>query len=196
MLKFHYAPKTRAFRILWLLEEIGEPYEIVRHQMGEDDPAYLRVHPHGKFPAVEHDGVPVFESAAVCVYLTDAFPAAGLGPQVGDPLRGPYLSWLAWYAGVVEPAAMCAFQKWEFNRRQAGWPQWPEVEAHMRNALGSGDYVLGERFTAVDVLVSSAIQVVGFGGGLMPKEPPYTTYMERLSARPAFQKAMQIEAAG
>ena len=196
MLKLHYAPKTRAFRILWLLEEIGEPYEIVRRDLAVDDPVYRAIHPHGKVPAIEHDGSAVYESAAICVYLTDAFPAAGLGPQVGDPLRGRYLSWLAYYAGVVEPAAMAAFRKWEFDRRQAGWPHWPEVRDHVAQALSAGDYVLGDRFTAIDVLVSSAVQVVGFGGGLMPKEPPYTPYMERLAARPAFQRAMQVEAAG
>ncbi|HEX8569604.1 MAG TPA: glutathione S-transferase [Caulobacteraceae bacterium] len=195
MLKLHYAPKTRAFRILWLVEELGQPYELVRHEMGEDDSGYRAIHPHGKFPAIEHDGVPVFESAAICAYLGDAFPAANLGPRIGDPLRGPYLSALAYYAGVIEPAAMSAFKKWEFDRRQAGWVQWPEVEAYIRRTLSAGDYVLGDRFSAADVLMGSAVQVVGFGAGLMAKEPPYTPYLERLAARPAFQRAREIEAA-
>ncbi|WP_254595021.1 glutathione S-transferase family protein, partial [Achromobacter animicus] len=110
MLTLYHAPRSRSFRILWLLEELGVPYDtemvsIRGHDSTGHMPAdYIDIHPHRKVPALVHDGVPVFETPAIAVYLTDLFPQAGLGPVVGDPQRGPYLTWLAYSTGVFEPA--------------------------------------------------------------------------------------------
>src|SRR5438067_2282099 len=108
MITLYHAPRSRSGRIIFLLEELGAPYEIhtVNLRRGDGsgavDPA--NPHPHGKVPAICDDGALVFESAAIALYLTDKFPIAGIGPLVGDPQRGAYLTWLAYYAGVMEPA--------------------------------------------------------------------------------------------
>ena len=108
MLTLYQFPKSRSDSIVWLLEELGVPYETKTVNIrradgtGERDPA--NPHPHGKVPVIDHDGVVVFESPAIALYLTDAFPENGIGPVVGDPKRGAYLSWLAYYGDVMEPA--------------------------------------------------------------------------------------------
>src|ERR1051326_8303006 len=114
MITLYHAPRSRATRFLWLLEEIGQPYKVesvvIRGRASETgpDPAYRDIHPHGKVPAIVHDGQRVFESAAIALYLADAFPEAKLGPRIGDPTRGAFVTWLAYYAGVVEPAFVTA----------------------------------------------------------------------------------------
>ena len=110
MLTLYHAPRSRSSRFVWLLEEIAAPYEIVkvniRRSDGSGSPDPRTPHPDRKVPApVHHDGL-VSESAAICVYLSDAFPQAKVGPQVGDPRRAAYLTWLAYYAGVMEPAVV------------------------------------------------------------------------------------------
>ncbi|HWE44636.1 MAG TPA: glutathione S-transferase [Caulobacteraceae bacterium] len=192
MLTLHHAPKTRSFRILWLLEEAGVPYEIQRHDIraeGGADEAYRAVHPHKKVPAIVHDGVAVTESSAICAYVADAFPEAKLGPTIGDPLRGPFLSWLAYNAGVIEPAAFSKLFKWEVSPLSAAWGKWDDVEATLRTALSKGPYILGERFSAADVLIASSVKVAGFQAKLLPQEPPYTNYLARCEARPAHARA-------
>src|SRR5579859_5670765 len=113
MITLHHAPKSRSSRFLFLLEELGAPYEIkrvsIRRGDGSGAPDPENPHPHGKVPVIDDDGVIVYESSAIALYLTDTFPRAGLGPVVGDPLRGPYLSWLAYYTGVLEPAFVSKF---------------------------------------------------------------------------------------
>jgi glutathione S-transferase len=112
MLTLYHAPKSRSSSIVWLLEELGAPYQ--KHIVdirrpdgsGSGTPDPNNPHPHGKVPALDHDGHRVFETAAIALYLTDLFPEKGLGPQVGDPLRGEYLSWLAYRPSVLEPALM------------------------------------------------------------------------------------------
>ncbi|MBC7975573.1 MAG: glutathione S-transferase, partial [Myxococcales bacterium] len=108
MITLYHAPNSRSSRFLWLLEELGQPYttRIVSIRRGDDaghpDPAYRKIQPHGKVPAIDHDGTIVFESSAIALYLADAFPEAKLGPPIGDPLRGAFVTWLAYYGGVME----------------------------------------------------------------------------------------------
>ncbi len=196
MLTLHHAPKTRSFRILWLLEEAGIPYELklqdIRAEGGADE-AYRAVHPHKKVPAIVHDGVVVTESAAICCYIADALPEANLGPKIGDPLRGPFLSWLAYNAGVTEPAAFSKLFKWEVNRLAAAWGGWDDVERALREGLSKGDYILGDTFSAADVLIASSVRVAGFQAKLLPQEAPFTTYVARCEGRPAFQRATKID---
>jgi glutathione S-transferase len=193
MLTLHHAPKSRSFRILWLLEEMGVPYDIARHDFraeGGIEAAYRQVHPHKKVPAIVHDGVTVTESAAICTYLGDAFPETGVAPRIGDPLRGPYLTWLAYNAGVIEPAAFAKLFKWAVNPVSAAWGRWEDVERTLREGLSRGPYILGERFCAADVLIASAVQVAGFQAELLPVEPPFSDYLARIQARPAYQRAL------
>ena len=152
MLTLYHAPRTRASRFIWLLEEIGEPYEIKAVPLREkgDHSAFMAeyrlIHPHGKVPALQHNGETVFELAAIALYLTDAFPKANLGPKVGEPKRGAYLTWLAYYAGVMEPAFLSKAQGFEIkNRAQAGWAPSDEVLAYLAGALKRGPYLLGDK---------------------------------------------------
>src|SRR3954471_20918016 len=151
MITLYHAPRSRSGRFIFLLEELGAPYEIhtVSLRRGDGsgalDPA--NPHPHGKVPVISDDGTLVFESAAIALYLTDKFPAAGIGPMVGDPQRGAYLTWLAYYAGVMEPAWMSLFMKWEVPRGTAGWVKADEVMEFVNASLAKGPYLLGEKFS-------------------------------------------------
>lgn len=205
MLTLYHAPQSRSSRFVWLLSELGVTYDLkevsIRRAkpdaapgdtgtVGERDPA--NVHPFGKVPAIVHDGVMVWESAAVALYLTDAFPDAGLGPQIGDPLRGAYLSWLAAYSGVFEPAFITTMFGFEAPASSVGWVPAAEVMAHVNATLNEGPYLLGERFSAVDVLYGSSFALF-LGSPLLPNEEPLVSYVERLTARPAYQGVAEIE---
>lgn len=197
MLTLHHSPKTRSSRILWLLEEIGAPYELVVHDYNAPSAfpeEYRAIHPHKKVPALVHDGVVITESAAICCYLADAFPAAELGPRIGDPKRGPFLTWLSYNAGVLEPAFMAKIKGWDADPRQVAWGSFDDAARTLREALSAGPYVLGERFSAADVLIATSVQIAGFRGKLLPQEEPFTGYVARIEARPAYQRALAKDA--
>lgn len=191
---FHRA-RTRSTRFIFLLEELGAEYEIHRvttrtREGGAIDPA--NPHPHGKVPAIKDDGVLVFESTAIALYLTDKFPARGLGPLVGEPERGAYLSWLAYYTGVLEPAFLCKFINVEVPRSTAGWVSVEEAMPTLLKALAPGPYFLGERFTALDVLYGTTFAMFA-DSPLLPPSPVLAAYAQRVVARPAFARAQQLD---
>ena len=191
MLTLYHSPKTRSSRFIWLLDELGTPYEIKlvgirRRDEGARDPA--NPHPHGKVPAIVHDGALVFESAAIALYLTDAFPAAGIGPLVGDPKRGAYLSWLAYYTGVMEPAFVGKALGFTTTNSTTGWAPTDDVLGHIHAALQKGPYLLGEKFSAADVLFGSTLLLFG-ASPLVPQPERFKPYVERLTARPAYIRA-------
>ena len=195
MLKLYHSPQTRSSRVVWLLEEIGAPYEIeymdVRAEGGLPE-SYRAVHPLKKVPALQHDGETIIESAAICLYLSDAFPAAGLGPKAGEAGRGAYLSWLAYYAGVVEPALMVkAVNATGFNPLSAAWGDPELMIKRLEDTLAAGAYVLGERFTTVDILIGSTFQ---WAGRLLPNTEAVEAYKARLMSRPAFQRSLEKDA--
>ncbi|ANY16945.1 glutathione S-transferase family protein [Bordetella pseudohinzii] len=196
MLTLYHAPQSRSFRVLWLLEELGVSYAIQnvtirRRGQGEPAPAsYRQIHPHGKVPALVHDGVPVFETPAIALYLTDLFPDRGLGPLAGDPLRGPYLSWLAYSTGVFEPAIADGVRKIENEPGPFGWASIDEVLTVLSHRLHAHPYLLGEAFSAVDVVLGGSIQYLTRVGA-MPETEPFASYIERLADRPALHRALQ-----
>ena len=196
MLKLYHSPQTRSSRMVWLLEEIGAPYEIeyldIRAEGGAPE-SYRAIHPLKKVPALQHDGEIVTESAAICLYLSDAFPAAGLGPLAGQAGRGGYLSWLAYYAGVVEPALMVkAVGATGFSPLSAAWGDPELMIKRLEDTLAAGPYVLGERFTTVDILIGSTFQ---WAGRLLPKTEAVEAYKARLMSRPAFRRSLAKDAA-
>jgi glutathione S-transferase len=190
---FHH-PKTRSTRFLFLLEELGAPYEIHNVQGGDGkggkDPA--NPHPHGKVPAIMDDGVAVFESSAIVLYLTDKFPKAGLGPMVGDAKRGPYLSWLAYYSGVLEPAFMSKFMNVTPPRQQAGWVPVEEAMDYVVKTLTAGPYLLGDAFSGADVLYGTMFAMFS-ASPMMPKSAVIDAYVKRVLERPAYAKATAKE---
>ncbi len=205
MITLYHAPKTRASRFVWLLEELGAAYSLKDMSIRRFEPPQdggdgrlvgerdaTNPHPHGKVPAIEHDGVVVYESAAIALYLTDAFPDAGLGPVVGDPLRGPYLSWLAYYPGVFEAALTAAFFGFKAPASTVGWAPADEVMAHINATLSRGPYFLGTQFSAIDVLMGSSFALF-MGSPLMPAEEPIAGYVARMKGRPAYQRAVAIQ---
>ena len=189
---YHAAP-SRSAMAHWLLEEIGEPYEIhlLHLRRGENrEPAYLAINPMGKVPALRHGEAVVTESAAICLYLADAFPKAGLTVPVGDPRRGPFLKWLFFGPGVLEPAVTDrAFKRVEAPPRGTlGYGDFDTTMDVLENALANGPYLLGEQFTAADVVVGGTLRW-GMLFELIPKRPEFVAYAGRLAARPALRRA-------
>jgi glutathione S-transferase len=188
---FH-SPKSRSSSFTWLLEELEAPYElkIVSIRGGDGgggvDPA--NPHPHGKVPALLHDGVLIHEQTAVALYLTDLFPKNGLGPLFGDPKRGPYLTWLAYYSGVCEPAFMSKFLQVSVPRGTAGWVEVEEMMTHVVKTLEGQPYLLGDRFSAVDILFGGVFNLFA-QSPILPKSQTIADYAQRCVARPAFAAA-------
>jgi glutathione S-transferase len=187
---YHAAP-SRSSIVRWMLEELGEPYDLhlLNLMKGEQrEPAYLN--PMGKVPALKHGDIIVTEAAAICTYLADEFPKAKLNVPVGDPRRGSYLKWLFFGPGCIEPAiADRAFPRKEEPRRSAlGYGDFNTVMDVVAQAVAKGPYLMGEQFTAADVIIGSTLRW-GMMFNLLPKRPEFVSYVERLEARPAMQRA-------
>jgi glutathione S-transferase len=199
MITLFHRPKSRSTRFIFLLEELEAPYEIRlvstrnRDGTGEVDPA--NPHPHGKVPAISDDGIVVFESPAIALYLTDKFPNNRLGPLPGEPGRGAYLSWLAYYTGVLEPAVMSKFMNTQVPRGTTGWVPVEEAMAAVINVLSRSAYMLGEHFSAADVLYGTTLAMFG-QGPWMPKSPAVEDYVKRVISRPAYARAQARETSG
>jgi glutathione S-transferase len=188
-------PRSRGRIARWMLEEIGEPYrtEVLDYASTMKGPAYLAINPMGKVPALRHGDAVVTETAAICAYLADAFPRAGLAPPPGDRLRGPYYRWMFFTAGPVEAAVSnkaFGFVVPPERERSIGYGSFHQVMATLEQALSHSDYLLGDRFSAADLYVGAQI---GFGlmFGTIEKRPPFERYWQRIGARPAFVRAGQ-----
>ena len=198
MIALYHAPHSRSSRFIFLLEELGAPYklETVNIRRGDGSGALdtHNPHSHGKVPVITDGETIVYESAAIALYLTDKFPQNGIGPQIGDARRGAYLTWLAYYAGVMEPAWMSAFLKTDVPRGTAGWVKTDEVMELVNATLSKGPYILGDNFSAADVLIATTFKLF-LGSPLLPKTDPLEAYVKRVTDRPAFARAMAKEAA-
>lgn len=200
MITLYHAPNSRSSRFLWLLEELGQPYttKIVSIRRGEgpsdQDAAYRKIQPHGKVPAIDHDGTIVFESAAIALYLADAFPEAKVGPRIGDPTRGAFVTWLAYYCGVMEPAFVNKAHGFTTTNSATGWAPTEEILAYVTAQLRRGPYILGEAFSTADILYGSTFMLFK-GSPLLPGDPAHDAYVERLASRPAFRRADEKDTA-
>ena len=156
---YHAAP-SRSSITRWMLEEIGEPYDIHLLSLNKGDnraPEFLAVNPMGKVPALKHGDVVITEAAAICAYLADEFPRAKLNVPVGDPRRGVYLKWLFFGPSCIEPAIIdrAAPRKEEARRGMLGYGDFDTVMDVVAKAVSKGPYLLGEQFTAADVVIGS-----------------------------------------
>lgn len=198
MITLYHSPPSRSSRFVWLLEELGTPYEIKKVNIRRGDGSGAldgnNPHPHGKVPVIVHDGITVFESAAIALYLTDAFPKNGIGPKIGDAARGAYLTWLAYYAGVLEPAFLSKFMKITVPRGSAGWVDADEAMAYIGKELQATPYLLGDKFSAADTLYASSFALF-MGGPMLPKTPWLEAYVNRCTERPAYKRAQAIDKA-
>lgn len=193
---YHAAP-SRSSIVRWMLEEVGEPYDlhVVNLAKGEQhQPEHIAVNPMGKVPALRHGDAVVTEAAAICTYLADEFPQARLNVPVGDPRRGPYLKWLFFGPSCIEPAMTDrAFPRQEQPRRgMLGYGDFDTVMEVVAKAVEPGPYLLGGQFTAADVIVGSTLRW-GLMFGLLPTRPEFIAYVGRLEQRPALQRAVAAD---
>jgi glutathione S-transferase len=195
---YHAAP-SRSSTVHWMLEELGEPYELhlVSFNKGENlKPEYLAVNPMGKVPALRHGDTIITEAAAICAYLADEFPRAGLNIPVGSPQRGVYLKWLFYGPSCLEPAITeRAFPRKEPPRRSAlGFGDFDSVVNVLAAAAGAAKpYLFGEQFTAADVIIGSGLRW-GTMFKLIPERAEFAAYVARLNERPALKRATEKDA--
>ena len=192
---FH-AVRSRSFRALWFLEELGEPYRIEHvdlHKGEQKSARFLRRNPMGKVPVVLDGDVTVAESGAIFAYLADKYAPGRLAPRPDEgQARADYLRWLFFGAGVMEPAFGERFFKWELNPRQVAWGSFDSMFSTLEGAVRDREWLAGDRFTGADVLVGSNVHF-GTMFGIMPKEGPVGEYLARCAARPALRRALQME---
>ena len=196
MIKIYWAPRTRSFTTLWMMEETGQPYERVLIDIRQGDqkrPGFAEINPLRKVPALEDGDVHVAESAAICTYLADKFPGAGLAPRLDDRLRGRYLQWMFFAAGNMEPAFFQAAMNLEVPEAQAGWGSFDRCMGVIEGAVSQDNWLLGERFSAADVLVATSLYYGMKIMGVVPERPAFLAYISRAAARPAFQRAQMID---
>jgi glutathione S-transferase len=190
---YHAAP-SRSSIALWMLEEVGEPYEVelLHLKNGETrQPSFLAINPMGKVPTLKHNDVIITECAAICCYLADAFPRARLSPPIGDPRRGVYLKWLFFGPSCLEPAMIDRALKREgANPTMLGWSDYDTTLNTVTQAIAKGPFILGDQFSAADVVIGSGLRW-GTMFDLIPKRPDISAYIARLEQRPALQRASE-----
>jgi len=198
-LVFYTHPMSRGRIVRWMLEEIGCPYrtELLDYTTTMKSPDYLAINPMGKVPALRHGDTVITETAAICAYLADAFPEAGLAPAPGEKLRGPYYRWLFFAAGPVEAAwsnKAVGVTVADEHRRMMGYGSYDDVIHALEGAVSAGPYLLGEGFSAADIYLGSHL-VWGMGFGVIEKRPAFERYWARLGERPAAKRATAIDEA-
>jgi len=191
---FYHNPQSRGRIIRWMLEEVGQPYEtdVIGYDQMKSE-RYLAVHPLGKVPAIKHGGHVVTECAAICAYLADVFPEAGLGPRADE--KADYYRWLFYAAGPLEAAISNQAMGWQVpqeRERMFGYGNFDKAVAAIDELLSLRDYVCGDRFTAADVYVGSQI-MFPLQFGMLPERDSFLKYRDRLQQRAAYRRANEID---
>lgn len=194
---FYTHPQSRGRIVRWMLEELGQPYrtELLEYGTTMKAPAYLAINPMGKVPAIKHGDVVVTEAGAICAYLADAFPQAGLAPPLGDKRRGTYFRWMFFAAGPFEAAATnkaLGFEVPPDRRRMSGYGCYEDAIRAVEIALQAGDYILGDTFSAADVYFGSAVAFY-LQFGLIETRPAFEAYAARLHSRSGAIRAREID---
>ncbi|MBC8067066.1 MAG: glutathione S-transferase family protein [Deltaproteobacteria bacterium] len=187
----YHHPFSRAAGVLWALEEVGVPYELrfVDIMAGQQkQPELLALNPMGKLPTLVDDGTVVTEVAAIGLYLADRYAAGKLAPPLASAERGTYLRWSLFAPSVIEPGSMAKQAGWDFKPGQAGWGEHEAMLDAMESAIAGRDFLLGDRFSMADVIFGGTVRFMLSFKMLEPR-PAFTAYTERLSARPAAQRA-------
>jgi len=191
---FYTNPQSRGRIVRWMLEEVGQPYEteVIAYDRMKS-PEYLAVHPLGKVPSIKHNGRVVTECAAICAYLADVFPQAGLGPRAEE--KADYYRWLFYAAGPLEAAVSNQAMGWQVpaeRERMFGYGNFDQAIAAVDELLSLHDYACGDRFTAADVYLGSQI-MFPMQFGMLPERDSFVRYRERLQARDAYKRANEID---
>lgn len=197
-MKLFWCPQTRAQRALWLMEESGLDYERVlidiRDPEKPRDPDFAIASPMGKVPALADGDVMLADSAALCLYIADRYPQTKLAPAIDDPKRGQYLWWMIFTPGVIEPAMTEKFAGSKTDRFRSGWGDFELMIETFENGLGDREWIVGDAFTAADVMCgSSAAFMKQFG--MLPQSDILEAYAERCMARPAYKRSLKFEGA-
>jgi glutathione S-transferase len=190
-LVLHYHPYSRAAGTLWALEEVGQPYELKLVDImkgAQKQPDFLALNPMGKLPALVDGDAVVTESAAISLYLADRYAAGRLAPALDDPRRGTYLRWSFFAPSVIEPAVMAKGAGWEVREVAAGWGNYASMMAATQSAIAKGPYLLGEQFSMADVIFGGLLRFLMLFKQIEPT-PLFSSYVERLNQRPAYQRA-------
>ena len=192
-LTLYHASPSRSSVVLWMLEELGQPYDLKLLSLKQGDnlkPDYLAINPMGKVPALKHGDTVITEAAAICTYLADEFPQARLNIPIGAPGRGVYLKWLFFGPSCIEPAVIdrAAPRKEVARRGMLGYGDFDTVMNVAAQAVAKGPWLMGEQFTAADVIIGSNIRF-GMMFKMIPERKEFTGYAARIAARPAAQRA-------
>ncbi len=192
-LTLYHASPSRSSIVLWMLEELGVPFDIKLLKLSEGDnmkPDYLAINPMGKVPALKDGETVITEVAAICTYLADAFPDKKLNVPIGTPRRGVYLKWLFFGPGCMEPAVIdrAAPRKEEARRGMLGYGDFDTTMNVVAKAVETGPWLMGEQFTAADVVIGSQIRW-GLIFKMLPERKEFLDYAARIAARPAAQRA-------
>jgi len=196
-LVLYHHPYTRAANVVWMLEEVGAPYELRYVDIAtaaHKSPEIVALNPMGKLPILVEDGVVVTESAAIGLYLADRHASGRLAPRPEDPARGTYLRWSLFAPSVIEPGAMAKMQGWSFKESNAGWGSHAAMLSAMESAIADRAFVLGDTFSMADCIFGGLVRYMLRFKMLEPR-PVFTAYAERLAARPALQRAEARNAA-
>ncbi|UJR86200.1 glutathione S-transferase family protein [Sandaracinus amylolyticus] len=196
MIKLFHAPYSRSSAIVWLLEELGVPYQLeivpIRAQGGAPE-GYREIQAHKKVPAVVLNGVTITERAAIALHLAESFPETGLAPRFGDPRRAAFLSWLVYSDAVLDPAIAARLSDWSYLPLGISFGTLDDAVRHLDRALSASPYLVGDRFTAADVQIGAMLHyAVSIGEAITPT-PAMRAYLDRVRARPAFQKREAID---
>jgi glutathione S-transferase len=196
MITLYHSPHTRSGSIVWLLEELEVPYQTkvvdFRRADGTGARDASNPHPHGKVPALVDGDETVFEGSAIALFLTDKYRTKKLGPAVGDPKRGEYLSWLAYRPGVIEPAILSRRFEIRHVYGAMGWAPADEVEEVLNRHLGSRQYFLGDAFSALDILLGSSLHFLMLAK-MVKETAVLTAYSARITDRPAYRKMIETD---
>jgi glutathione S-transferase len=197
MVQLYWSPRSRSFSGLWILEETGQPYERILTDIStgaQKKPEYLAINPMGKVPALKDGDVSIAEAAAICAYVAERYPEARLAPPVGDPRRAKYLQWLFFGPSCIEPALIQIFTKLEVPTSTAAWGNATQVFDVLDKVLEKGPWILGDDFSAADVVIGSGLNFAIRLFKMVPARPSFDRYLDACAARPAFQRAMELTA--
>src|ERR1700716_1869716 len=197
MMQLYWSPRSRSFSALWLMEETGQPYVRVLTDItagAQKTPEYLAINPMGKVPALRDGEATLAEAAAICAYVAERYPQAKLAPKVGNPRRAKYLYWLFFGPGCIEPAMVQLATKIEINPVAAGWGDAQRVIDVLDAALTKGPWILGEEFSAADIVIGSGLNFAVRLFKMIPARPSFDAYIARCMGRPAIQRAEKIGA--
>ncbi|MET0344561.1 MAG: glutathione S-transferase family protein [Polyangiales bacterium] len=192
-LTYYHAPHSRSSSGVWLLEELGVPYQVeivdIRGQGGVPE-AYRRIHPNKKVPALAHEGVVITESSAIAIYLGDTFGSDEVAPKPGDARRGPYLKWQVWASSVFDPCVTAKLTGWEYDPSAVSFGSFADLERHLDETLAASPYLLGDAFTLADLRLAANLGwVMHFG--LFADRPRFAEYVARVTARPSYARYLE-----